>query len=188
MISDFKSYKEYVSADLAVAYVPNNAIARLIKRYAGNEQCAAYHYVHRLRKTEYYLNTKRKLLYYWSRFILGRLGLKYGIRIAPNTVGKGLNIIHLAGGGGCILNCQSIGDYCRVQSGVVVGNLGDDEHRPIIGNNVRLGLGSKIYGKIHVGDNAIIMPNAVVTHDVPENAIVGGVPAKIIKYRDNIKK
>lgn len=188
MITDRKSYKEYEAADLAVAYVPKNAIKRFFKTISGNEQCAAYKYVHRLRKTEYHLNTGHRLLYHWNHFLLTRLGLKLGIRIAPNKVGKGLNIIHLAGGGGCILNCLSIGDYCRVQSGVVIGNVGDDEHRPTIGNHVAFGLGCKVYGKITIGDNARILPNAVVTRDVPANAIVGGIPAKIIKYQEITKE
>lgn len=183
MITDRKSYKEYVAADLAEAYVPKSAFKRWLKTIGGNEQCAAYKYVRRLRKAEYCLNTGRKLQYQWQKLLLTRLGLKLGIRIAPNTVGKGLNIIHLAGGGGCILNCLQIGDYCRVQSGVVVGNVGDDDHRPTIGNHVGLGLGCKVYGKITIGDNVTILPNAVVTHDVPANAIVGGIPAKIIKMK-----
>lgn len=184
MITDRKSYKEYVEADLAEAYVPKNAFKRWLKTIGGNEQCAAYRYVYRLRKTEYCLNTGKRLLYYWHKFQLTRLGLKLGVRIAPNKVGKGLNIIHLAGGGGCILNCLQIGDYCRVQSGVVVGNVGDDEHRPIIGNHVGLGLGCKVYGKITIGDNVTVLPNAVVTHDVPANAIVGGIPSRIIKMKE----
>ena len=184
MISDRKTLKEYQAIDLEVAYVPKNTLKRFIKTIGGNEQCAAYRYVRRLRKVEYHLNTGHHLSYQWHHFLLTRLGLRFGIRIAPNKVGKGLNIIHLAGGGGCILNCLHIGDYCRVQSGVVVGNVNDGEHRPIIGNNVRLGLGCKVYGKISIGDNATILPNAVVTHDVPANAIVGGVPAKIIKFKE----
>ena len=39
---------------------------------------------------------------------------------------------------------------------------------------------SKIIGKVTVGSNAVIGANAVVVNDVPENAIVGGIPAKII--------
>lgn len=185
MITDHKTYKEYVAADLSVAYVPKNPLKRFVKTLAYNEQCVAYKYVLRLRKTEYYLNTHRRILYHLSHFLQNRLGLKFGISIAPNRIGKGLNIIHLSGGGGCILNCLQMGDFCRVQSGVVIGNVGDEEHKPTIGNHVAFGLGCKVYGKITIGDNARILPNAVVTHDVPANAIVGGIPAKVIKYQDN---
>ncbi len=45
-------------------------------------------------------------------------------------------------------------------------------------------MGAKLYGTLKVGDNAVITPNSVVIKDVPENAIVSGVPAKIIKIRD----
>lgn len=100
MITDRKTYKEYVAADLDAAYVPKNTIKRLFKTLACNEQCAAFRYVHRLRKTEYYLNTRHRVLYQLSHFLQNRLGLRLGISIAPNSVGKGLCIIHLAGGGG----------------------------------------------------------------------------------------
>jgi serine O-acetyltransferase len=82
------------------------------------------------------------------------------------------------------LNAKSIGDNCTIQSGVVIGGKELAENKPVVGNNVNFGLGCKIYGKITIGDNAYILPNAVVTHDVPTNAIVGGVPAKVIKYRN----
>lgn len=42
----------------------------------------------------------------------------------------------------------------------------------------------RCWGGVFVGDNAIIAANAVVVKDVPENAIMAGVPAKIIGYRD----
>lgn len=51
----------------------------------------------------------------------------------------------------------------------------------IIGNNVWIGDKATILAGVHVGDNAIIAANAVVTEDVPANCIVAGVPAKIIK-------
>lgn len=77
-----------------------------------------------------------------------------------------------------------MGNNCYIQSGVVLGNIGDADHTPIIGNNVNFGLGCKVYGKIIIGDNADILPNAVVTKDIPANAIVGGIPAKVIKYKE----
>lgn len=53
-----------------------------------------------------------------------------------------------------------------------------------IGSDVWIGSGAKILKGVHVGDGAVIGANAVVTDDVPSYAIVGGVPAKIIKYRE----
>lgn len=54
----------------------------------------------------------------------------------------------------------------------------------IIGSDVWIGSGAKILKGVHVGDGAVIGANAVVTNDIPAYAIVGGVPAKIIKYRE----
>lgn len=53
---------------------------------------------------------------------------------------------------------------------------------PKIGNNVVICAGSKIIGGVQVGNNVIIGANAVVTHDVPDGAVVVGIPAKIISY------
>ncbi len=53
-----------------------------------------------------------------------------------------------------------------------------------VGNNVWIGYGACILRGVTVGDNAIIGTSAVVTHDVPANAVVGGVPARIIRMRE----
>ena len=52
-----------------------------------------------------------------------------------------------------------------------------------IGNDVWIGSQSLIKGGVTIGDGAVIAGGAVVIHDVPPYAIVGGVPAKILKYR-----
>ncbi len=52
-----------------------------------------------------------------------------------------------------------------------------------VGNNVWIGYGACILRGVTVGDNAIIGTNAVVTKDVPANAVVGGVPAKVLRMR-----
>jgi acetyltransferase-like isoleucine patch superfamily enzyme len=53
-----------------------------------------------------------------------------------------------------------------------------------VGSNVWIGYGACILRGVRVGDNSIIGTNAVVTRDVPANAVVGGVPAKVIRMRD----
>ena len=61
------------------------------------------------------------------------------------------------------------GSNCRIHAGVNIGN------------NVYIGPGAKLYGKITIGDNAAIGANSVVNKDVPAGVTVAGVPAKMIK-------
>lgn len=58
-------------------------------------------------------------------------------------------------------------------------------YNAVIGNDVWIGANVIIRGGITIGDGAIVALGAIVTKDVPPYAIVGGVPAKIIKYRFN---
>lgn len=88
--------------------------------------------------------------------------------------------------GGVIINALHLGDYCIVNTGVVIGIKGMQENKPTIGNYVEITVGAKIIGKITIGDHAAIAPNSVVISDVPAYAIVSGVPAKIIKYKTNV--
>ena len=53
-----------------------------------------------------------------------------------------------------------------------------------VGNNVWIGYGACVLRGVTVGDNAVIGTNSVVTRDVPANAVVGGVPARLIRMRD----
>lgn len=78
-----------------------------------------------------------------------------------------------------------IGDDCMIGQGMTIGGRSKKIEVPIIGNNVYLGAGARVLGPIKIGNNVIIGPNAVVLHDLPDNCIAVGVPAKIIK--ENIK-
>jgi len=73
-----------------------------------------------------------------------------------------------------------IGDNCTILHGVTFGGRGSHKGRPIIGNNVLIGCHAIVLGPVHIGDNAVIGAGSVVIHDVPENTIVAGNPAKII--------
>ena len=53
-----------------------------------------------------------------------------------------------------------------------------------VGHNVWVGYGACFLRGVAVGDNAIVGTNSVVTRDVPENAVVGGVPARVLRIRD----
>lgn len=51
---------------------------------------------------------------------------------------------------------------------------------------MEIALGAKIIGKVSIGNNVIIAPNSVVVKDIPDNCVVSGIPAKIIK-KDGMK-
>jgi acetyltransferase-like isoleucine patch superfamily enzyme len=92
----------------------------------------------------------------------------------------------------------SIGEQCIVADRVMLidfdHNVAEVE-RPIrlqgiykrdvrVGNNVWIGYGSQILRGVTVGDNSIIGASAVVTKDVPANAVVAGAPARIVRMRE----
>ena len=87
--------------------------------------------------------------------------------------------------GGCLINAKKVGNNVKIQTGVLMGNTNHSEdEKPTIGNNVGFGPGAKVLGKVTIGDNSFIAANAVVVKDMPANAIIGGVPAKVIKMID----
>ena len=80
-----------------------------------------------------------------------------------------------------------IGDRCRIYQNVTIG-LDTRKHLdsyadniPKIGDNVTIYAGAVVVGNIVIGNNSVIAANAVVTCDIPDNTMWGGVPAKLIK-------
>lgn len=98
------------------------------------------------------------------------------------TIGKNFRIDHF--GDIIISGFAKFGDNCIIRNGVTIGLRDiDDPTAPIIGNNVNIGAGAKILGRITIGDNVNIGANAVVITDVPSDSIAVGVPAKIISKK-----
>lgn len=149
-----------------------------------NDQVSVWAYIKNLRYTEYWMNQTGLLakivsLYYMLK--LRKLSKITGFQIPIRTIGKGLTIWHW---GTIIINEDAqIGDYCTLRPGIIIGHKKEGEKSPVIGNYVEINSGARIIGDINIGDDVIIAPNAVVTHDVPSHSIVAGVPAKIIKQR-----
>lgn len=78
---------------------------------------------------------------------------------------------------------SSMHEYNNLEIPIMMS--GAKEKKPVvIGNDVWIGARSIIMPGVKIGNHAIIGSGAVVTHDIPDYAIVGGVPAKIIKYRN----
>ena len=77
------------------------------------------------------------------------------------------------------LNAESIGSNFYCLQLVTLGN--GKGGRPTIGNNVSIYTGATVYGGIRIGNNVKIAAGSVVFHDVPDNCIVAGNPAKVVK-------
>ena len=178
MITNRNELKKYIVED-AKANGIIMGIRYYIKLFYGNVPAMAFRYLKSLRVYEYHLNNNSPLRF-WYKFKNRRIGAKYHIAIAPNSVGYGLKLPHLELG--VIINCSRMGNFCTVNSGVVLGNKGPgmNDQKPTVGDCVNFCVGSKAIGKIHIGNNVLVAPNAVVTRDIPDNSIVAGVPAKII--------
>lgn len=95
-------------------------------------------------------------------------------------IGGGLYIQH---GFATMVAAKSIGENCWINQQVTVGYNGQGEP-PVIGDWVMITCGAKVLGDIHIGNHVTVGANAVVIRDVPDNCVVGGVPAKIIKQQN----
>jgi len=118
-----------------------------------------------------------------------------GIEIHPAAkIGKNFFIDH--GMGVVIGETSEIEDNVTLYHSVTLGGISPSinsgkqrgiKRHPTLKNNVVVGSGAQVLGPIIVGEFAKIGANAVVTRDVPEHAIMVGVPAKNIKTKSEIK-
>lgn len=181
MIKSKLDLKSYLLEDFKRNKIKNSFISRI----TFSEKYTILSYIKTLRYYEYYLNNKKwfnYVFYLYFRIKHRRNIQKTGICIFPNTIGSGIQIMHL--GFRHIDRFIKIGSNCTILPMVLIGKKRPGEDvEVIIGDNCYIGTGVTVLGPIKIGDNVTIAAGAVVVHDVPDNCIVGGIPAKIIKYK-----
>lgn len=100
--------------------------------------------------------------------------------ITRHNIGKGLFIEH---GWTTCITARKIGENCWINQLVQIVFTSETDS-PTLGDRVRVCVGAIIVGNVHIGDDAVVGAGAVVVKDVPPKAVVGGVPAKVLYYRD----
>lgn len=183
MIQTKDDLRAYLKADQEIYGKPNRLFIKWLTR---SDEYYIRAFMVALRHHEYYLNKKRNifemlphLLWWWN---YRRLKLKSNLYIMPNTVGSGFFPRHQ--GFVRIGPTSRIGRNCSVMPMVLLGKKKPERDCPItIGDNCYIGSGAIILGPVTIGSNVTIGAGAVVNKDVPDNAVVAGVPATIIKMK-----
>lgn len=96
----------------------------------------------------------------------------------PEKIGEGIYFQH---GFSTIIAAKEIGNFCNFNQQVTIGYNG--ENAPVIENNVTICAGAIVIGNVRVKEGAVVGAGAVVTHDVPADTIVAGVPATVIRKK-----
>jgi len=149
----------------------------VILTYPGVKAVFFHQIAHFFSVARFYLVAR--MISQFSRFLTG-------IEIHPKAkIGKNLFIDH--GMGVVIGETSEIGNnvtiYHMVTLGGISPSIDSDNQRnikrhPTLKDNVVVGSGAQVLGPVVIGENAKIGANAVVTKDVPENAVMVGIPAK----------
>ena len=183
MIQSKEDLRAYLKADRERYGKRNNLFVKWLTR-SDEYYIRAFMVV--LRHYEYYLNKRRSILdlipylFYWWNY--RRLKLKSQLFIMPNTVGSGSYPVHA--GFVRLGKYVRIGKNCTVLPMVLIGKRQPGDCKIEIGDNCYIGSGATILGPITIGNNVTIGAGAVVNQDIPDNAVVAGVPAKVIKMKE----
>lgn len=134
----------------------------------------------------YYVSLPRTSRTPWASVLrlLILVGRTFAITLAKSDIYYATVIderVHLSDGGHLIIGARRIGRGTIIHDGVTIGvKAGPRFALPIVGENVWIGCNCVIYGDITIGDGASILPETVLSMDVPPGAVVAGNPARII--------
>ena len=171
-------------------YMKDSFYQNLLKVLKAHPDYFVWKFVKQMRITSYYYSRRKNifyaLFYLFNSRRMNKISRKIGIETGENVFDENVKIFHA---NGIVINGNArIGKNCRLYGNNCIGNNGRDNKTPKIGNNVRICVGAKVLGDVIIANNITIAAGAVVTKScLEENAILAGVPAKIIGYNTEEK-
>ena len=169
--------REWLAVELS--HYECGGMQKLLNLIDGNEAAILRRHMVLLRTTEYHINTGHRLRAGLWKLHLRRLQNRYGMHVALNCCGKGLQVAHV---GPILMNAHvTVGERCTFHFNTAVVAGGTDNGVPTLGDGVVVGLGAVILGGVTLGDRVAVGANAVVNKSFPEADItVAGAPARKI--------
>lgn len=173
MIENINDLHEFLEYESAIYHLKWGGVKWLL----GSENAIIWSWQKRLRKTEYYFNTNKKMRYYLSKILLNWKSNRYGLHIGLNVFDKGLHVMHL----GSILTNGRVraGRDCAIHINTALVAQGVSSDTPVLGNNIVIGVGATILGGVTIADGIAVGANALVNKSFTEPDIaIAGVPAR----------
>lgn len=204
MIKSKRDLKYYLESDMKARYGLDYKVKPSLKKKVKAVLIPQpWYFQVLLRRAEYYTNCgsqlSRKVMGNFMKFRAYRYGVKCGYTVPINVFGPGLVLGHT---GTIVVNGNvKVGSNARLQAGINIGAFSkfnenwQENAAPVLGDNIYIGPGAKIWGPIYIGNNVAIGANAIVNKTIPErctvinanHVLVGKGSIDMVRYGDESK-
>src|SRR5574344_1058422 len=169
-------------SDLNELYFPKGIKQKIYKFITKHPDFIFYKAVKMNTKYRYAKDNNKIFMKFIYSFVTNRIASKYNIELY-GKYGDNLRIWH----GNIVINGNAkMGNNVQLHGNNCVGNT--SKGVPIVGNNVDIGFGATIIGKVKIEDNVIIGANSLINKDCKKNGIYVGNPARVVKYHEESQK